>query len=163
MLEGPKYLYSYILILVIPWDFESPMANHWYATNEKESWLEAWTAHIENLQTQACYRLSETSGIRRPGGMDRSHRESANASVLSPIENIGNKTTSQWQRCKSDTCDLDLGLTERMATVIHKQVMQNEVFLWQQNGPRFFQVSSFQPTRKSPRHMLQKIRLWITG
>ena len=24
-------------------------------TNEKESWLEAWTALIETLQTQACY------------------------------------------------------------------------------------------------------------
>ena len=36
-----------------PWDFESPIID---ATNEKESWLEAWTAHIEILQTQACYR-----------------------------------------------------------------------------------------------------------
>ena len=41
----------------IPWDFESPIriiadAN----TNEKESWLEAWTANIETLQTQACNR-----------------------------------------------------------------------------------------------------------
>ena len=46
----------------IPWDFESPIID---ATNEKESWLEAWTAHIETLQTQACFRLSDTSG-RRP-------------------------------------------------------------------------------------------------
>jgi len=36
----------------IPCDFESPIID---ATNEKESWLEAWTAHIETLPTQACY------------------------------------------------------------------------------------------------------------
>ena len=28
----------------IPWDFESPIID---ATNEKESWLETWTAHID--------------------------------------------------------------------------------------------------------------------
>ena len=37
----------------IPWDFESPFVD---ATNEKESWLEAWTVLIETLQTQACYQ-----------------------------------------------------------------------------------------------------------
>ena len=40
------------LCITIHWDFESPIID---ATNEKESWLEAWTAHIETLQTQACY------------------------------------------------------------------------------------------------------------
>ena len=37
----------------IPWDFESPIID---ANNEKESWSEAWTSHIETLQTQACNR-----------------------------------------------------------------------------------------------------------
>ena len=44
----------------IPWDFESPIID---ATNEKESWLEAWTAHIETLQTQACYRTHQEDDL----------------------------------------------------------------------------------------------------
>ena len=45
----------------IPWDFESPIIAD--ATNEKESWLEAWTAHIEALQTQACYRTHQEDDL----------------------------------------------------------------------------------------------------
>ena len=45
----------------IPWDFESPIIAD--ATNEKESWLEAWTANIENSANAS--GQSDISG-RRP-------------------------------------------------------------------------------------------------
>ena len=44
----------------VPWDSETPIID---ATNENETWLQAWTAHIEKLETQACYRTHRESDV----------------------------------------------------------------------------------------------------